>query len=212
MIGQTNNPLLAQTEQQIQAKIKPQLQQAFANALHAAGVVLYSPVMQQRLMHKLQRTPNVLPLIPLGAANIVGILMNQSRGRMPSQIAVPLATSVMCEIFDMFEKAGKVRVTPAVLANATQQLGNAVLNMLGINRDQVHRAVAHGLHAATRGGSAVQQVVQPGIRQSMQRGGRQRMQQGARQSPGRLLQSEPAAAPVAPPSGGIISSAMKRAQ
>lgn len=180
MIGSTNNPLLAQTEQQIGANIKPQMRQAFAQAAHAAAVLFYSPAVQQRIMAKLGSTPDPIDNAALGAANLTGVLIKQSQGRMPTQIAVPVATVLLCEILDFLEKTGRVQVTPGALALATHRLGNYVLRMLGANQNQVHQLLAHGMAQAHK----LQQGRQPprgmpqaapgpaGIVRSAMRGGR----------------------------------------
>ncbi|HEX7642972.1 MAG TPA: hypothetical protein VF472_12265 [Burkholderiaceae bacterium] len=148
MIGQTNNQLLLQTEQQIASKLKPQMRQAFAMASHAAAQLFYSPAVQQKIMAKLASTPDPIDNAALGAANLTGVLIKQSGGRMPIQIAVPVATVLLCEILDFLEKAGRVQVTPQALARATQLLGNYVLRMLGLKQNQVHQVLAHGMAQA----------------------------------------------------------------
>lgn len=148
MIGQTNNQLLAQTEQQIASKIKPQMQQSFAMASHAAAQLFYSPAVQHQIMSKINSTPNPIDNAALGAANLTGVLIQQSGGKMPTQITIPVATVLLCEILDFLEKSGRVQVTPQALAQATQLLGNYVLRMLGANQDQVHQVLAHGMNQA----------------------------------------------------------------
>ena len=182
MIGQTTNQLLAQTEQQITAKIKPQMQQAFAQANHAGAALLYSPAVQQRIMSKINSTPNPLDNAALGAANLTGVLIKQSKGRMPTQIAVPVATILMCEILDFAEKSGKLQVDANSLAQATHLLGNYVLRMLGVSQNQMHQVMAHGMSQVQQG------------------------QQGQPQAP-QQASSMPAA-----PSGGIIASARQGGQ
>jgi hypothetical protein len=157
MIGSTNNTLLQQTEQQIGANIKPQMRQAFAQAAHAAAVLFYSPAVQQRIMAKLGSTPDPIDNAALGAANLTGVLIKQSQGRMPTQLAVPVANVLLCEILDFLEKTGRVQVTPAVLAQAAHRLGGYVLRMLGAQQNQVHQVLAHGMAQAHK----VQQGRQP---------------------------------------------------
>ncbi|HEX8955833.1 MAG TPA: hypothetical protein VF798_06145 [Burkholderiaceae bacterium] len=158
MIGQTNNQLLQQTEQQIVSKLKPQTRQAFAMASHAAAQLFYSPAVQQKIMAKLASTTDPIDNAALGAANLTGVLIKQSGGRMPTQIAVPVATVLLCEILDFLEKAGRVQVTPQALARATQLLGNYVLRMLGLKQDQVHQVLAHGMAQAQNPRQGLQQT------------------------------------------------------
>lgn len=187
MIGQTNNQLLAQTEQQISAKIKPQMQQAFAMANHAAATLLYSAPMQHRLMSQLGSTQNPINNAALGAANLTGVLINQSKGKMPVEIAVPVATILMCEILDMIEKSRSFPISPSELAQGTHLMGNYVLKMLGVSQNQAHQVLAHGMSMA---------------HQNMQ---------GQAGQPASPAQPDPAA-PPAQASGGIIGSAMQGAQ
>lgn len=171
MIGQTNNPLLAKTEQQITSKIKPQMQQAFLSAAHAGGVLLYSQQVQSRIMSQINSTPNPIDNAAQAAANLTGVLIKQSGGKMPTQIAVPVSTLMLCEILDLLEKLGKVQVTPDNLAQATQLLGNYILRTLGINQDQVHQVMAHTMSQAQSGKANGAAPTQPSAPQSPQSGG-----------------------------------------
>jgi hypothetical protein len=45
------------------------------------------------------------------------------------------------EYLDLIEKAGKIKVTPDVIAKATQSVSDAVLPMFGITPDKMNKLV-----------------------------------------------------------------------
>lgn len=180
MLGKATNPLLQQTEQAIQQKVPANLQAGLQRVVAAGLTLIYSPALHQRMVEKLESTPNPAENAALGAVNIVGTLLNQSKGTMPISIAAPAAIILMCEILDFVAQAGKIQITPQVVAQASQSASEHTLAMLKISKDQIHNVVAHGMSAAHGHLSAAM----------------------AAQSP------SPSAAPAAPTSGGIINSSM----
>lgn len=185
MLGKATNPLLQQTEQAIQQKVPANLQPAFNRAVAAGMTLLYSPALHQQMVQKLDSTPNPAENASLGAVNLTGTLLNQSKGSMPVAIAAPVAMVLLCEILDFVSQAGKVQITPDVVSTAAHSVSEHMLAMLKISQGQLHQVVAHGMSGAHA-----------------------KLNQGQPQ-----VATAPAAAPQppqpsAPPSGGLIGNAM----
>ncbi|MBV8666747.1 MAG: hypothetical protein JO269_09705 [Burkholderiaceae bacterium] len=180
MLGKTTNPQLEQIENAIQQKVPPQLAQAFQRTVTAGLSIMYSPQSHQLMVTQLTKPGNPANNVAEGAAKLVGELYKQSRGTMPVQVMVPAATVFMCEGLDYLSKLNGLQINPQLIAQATQDVGMYVLQLMGISQQQMHTVIAHGMAQADQ----------------------QQGSQGA--------QSGAAAAPATPPTSptqGIINSA-----
>lgn len=185
MLGQTQNPTLQQAEQGIQAKVPPNLADAFQRTVTAGLQIMYSPQSHQIMLAQLTKPGDPADNVAEGAAKLCGVLYKQSKNTMPVQVMVPAAMIFMLEGLDFLSKSNGLQVTPQLIGQATQDVGMYVLKLMGISQQQMHAVVAHGIHQASQQGAQGQ--VQP---------------QGA-------AQPQP---PTPPQSGGIIGGAMKGAQ
>jgi hypothetical protein len=144
MIGKTTNALLQKTEQAIQTKIPAILQQAFQRALTAGLSIMYSPQMQPKMMQGIQSIADPAQGAARGAANLLSVLMQQSGGKIPMSLAVPVAMCFLCEFLDLMEKAGKLQLTVQVIAQATQDASGNILQMFGVSPGSLRQMVDAG--------------------------------------------------------------------
>jgi hypothetical protein len=140
MLGKTTNPLLQKTEQNIMGKLKPEYQMPFQRTVTAGLQLMYGSD-NKTMAQQLSKSPDYAHNVGEGAAKLVGILFHQSKNTMPVEIAVAAATVFMCEGLDFLEKAGKVKVTPDLLAETTQDMGASVLQLFGVSQDAMQQAV-----------------------------------------------------------------------
>lgn len=141
MLGKTNNEMMQQVEQQMQAKVPPESKAGFEKAVTAGLKVMYESkggVITQQLSKSDDYAHNVGE----GVAKLIGILFQQSKGTLPIEIAFPAASIFMCEGLDFLEKAGKVEVTPELLAETTQDMTASVLQLYGITPEQMQQVIA----------------------------------------------------------------------
>jgi hypothetical protein len=141
MLGKTTNPLLQKTELGIQAKLKPQLQMPLQRTVTAGLEIMYGGD-YKIMLQQLSKSPDYPHNVGEGAAKLVGILYHQSKNTMPMSIAVAAATIFMCEGLDFLEKAGKLKVTPDLLAETTQDMGASVLQLFGVTQDKMQQMMA----------------------------------------------------------------------
>lgn len=141
MLGKTTNPLLQKTEQAVLAKVQPNLQMALQRTVSAGLHIMYGSK-GNILAQQLSKTPDYAHNVGEGAAKLVGILFHQSKNTMPMNVAVPAATIFMCEGLDFLEKAGRVQVTPELLAETTQDMGASVLQLFGVTQDKMQQMIA----------------------------------------------------------------------
>ena len=137
----TTNPLLQQTEQAIMQKIDPKLQMQLQRTVTAGLQIMYGSK-DNLIAKQLGKSSDYAHNVGEGAAKLVGILYQQSKKTMPPSIAVPAATIFMCEGLDFLEKAGKVKVNPDLLSEATQDMGAAVMQLFGVSPDKMQSMMA----------------------------------------------------------------------
>lgn len=139
MLGQTQNALLQQTEQSIQSKVPTNLQAAFQRTLTAGLTIMYTPKLQAPMMQAIQGLTDIAQGAATGAANLLGMLYKQSNQKMPMTIAIPVGMSLMCEFLDLMEKTGKGQVTSDLIAQATQDTSQAIMQLFGISPGKVQQ-------------------------------------------------------------------------
>src|SRR5208337_3055171 len=103
--------------------------------------LLYSAPLHQRMVQGARTDPNPAANAAQGAANLVGTLLNQTRGAIPVQLIAPTALVVMCEILDFLAQAGRVHISPQLIGQCAKDCASAVLTMLHITQGQVHQVV-----------------------------------------------------------------------
>jgi len=181
MLGNASNPMLAQAEQGIQAKI-PQAKQAdFQKVIQAGLTIMYSPKLEQQRNANLANSKDPISDASQGASRLVMNLYQQSGKKLTPDLMISASVIFALEYLDLVAKAGKVQITPDMIAQATQKTVEAVLP----------------LFKAPDGSQVLStdKIQQIGAQLQSQTG------QGAPQG----------AAPAAAPSGGIISNAMQGA-
>lgn len=149
MLGQTQNPLLQQIEQQMQQKaqerLSPQDQTAFQKVVTAGLNVMYGPQTHALMVKQLQKPGDPTEVVGDGVAALIGLLYNKSKGTMPIPPAMLAAHVLLAEALDFMQKAGKLQLTPAVIAQATQALGAHLMQVFHVNPDQVNQAAKQTL-------------------------------------------------------------------
>lgn len=144
MLGQASNVMLAKAEDGIQSKVSPANQANLAKVIHAGLTIMYSPKMTDQRNQMIANSKDPAKDAGQGAARLVSNLYQQSGQKMPQQLIVPAAMIFAFEWLDLVSKAGKVDVTPDLIAQATQEVGNAVLPMFGVTPDKLAQMKAQG--------------------------------------------------------------------
>lgn len=162
-IGKTTNPLLQQVENGVKAKLAPQFQNALQRIVLAGLTIMYSPQSHQVVVQQLSKPGNPLVNVAEGAAKLMAQLYKQSRGTIPMQVMIPASVILMCEGMDFLSKSSpQFMITPQTVARCAQDTTEFMLKVLGINQNQLHTVVAHGLHRAQMSRSGVLQTASGG--------------------------------------------------
>ena len=140
---QTKNPMLAQIEQQTEAKVPADLKPTFERIVAAGQKVMYSP-QTHKMMTDQMAQGEPAHAAGEGIAKLFGILMHESKGTLNMKAAIPAMTSLLCEALDFMEQAGKVQITPDVIAKATQEMASSIMQMLGVTPEKLQGMMGKG--------------------------------------------------------------------
>jgi phage-related tail protein len=132
MINKNANPLLVKTEQAVMAKLKPGQMKAFQKVLAAGLRVLDSEQSHKLVAGQLKAQADPTDIAGAGVAKLLGVLINQSKGTMPMEAAIPAATVLLLESLDRLEELGKVEINNDTLAAAMQSMSSAIMQLFGV--------------------------------------------------------------------------------
>jgi hypothetical protein len=142
MLGQASNPMLAQAEEGIVAKVPENLKASFEKVVHAGLTIMYSPKLEQQLNQRIASSSDPAKEAAEGAARMMSNLYQQSGKKLPIPLVIPAAMVFGFEWLDLVAKAGKADITPDLIAQTTQAIADSVLPMMGITKDKLAQLVA----------------------------------------------------------------------
>lgn len=137
MLGQASNQMLAQAEQGVQSKVKPELRAGLDKVIQAGLTILYSPKLEEQRNQMIANSRDPAKDAAQGAARMVSNLYQQSAHKMPTDLIVPAAMVFAFEWLDLVSKVGKLEITPDVIARTTREVGSAVLPLFGVTPDKL---------------------------------------------------------------------------
>lgn len=137
MLGQASNPMLAQAEDGIVAKVPDNLKDGLARVVHAGLTIMYSPQLEQQRNERIAATADPVKEASEGAVRLVLNLYKQSGQKMPTDLVVPASMVFAFEYLDLLAKAGKAQIAPDLIAQTTKATGEAALRLMGIGQDKI---------------------------------------------------------------------------
>ena len=137
MLNKKANPLLVKMEKAITAKVPPKQMPAFKKIILAGEKVLFSDKMHKLVMSQLKSPGNPAVIAGEGAAKLFGILITQTKGTIPMEAGSPASAVLLCEILDMMEQLGKIKVDNNNLAEAVQSMSSGILQLFGVTPEQL---------------------------------------------------------------------------
>src|SRR4030067_1101253 len=135
------NPLLAKTEQGIEATIPPEMKGAYERIVIAGLKVMFDEKTHKMMLDQLKSSDDIVKNVAEGIAGLMAILYRESKEKMPIPAAIPASFVLMTKALDFAERTMGVEITPDFLAQATQATAEAVLEKLGISKEMVAEAV-----------------------------------------------------------------------
>ena len=149
------NPLLEKTKQAILQSADERLRPVIQKVVDAGLKVMFSPETRELTLRQLKGGADP-EAIGAGAAKLMGVLFNQSKGTIPMQAAIPASTILLCEALQFLEDAGVAQVNQDLLAQSMKATGSSILQMFGVTPDKLQGMIGNqqqpGIVAAARGG------------------------------------------------------------
>lgn len=145
MIGNTTNPTLQKIEQAINAKVDPQLQNAFQRIVAAGLKIMYSPQTRQLLQNQMRQHGEPTEIAGEGVAKLIAIAYKESRGTMPMKAAIPAAQVLLCEALDFMAKAGMIEITNDTIAESTKSMIAYLLQIFGFTQQKIQQFMQKGM-------------------------------------------------------------------
>ena len=141
-------PIKAQIEQELRAKLSPELNKAMDKVIVAGMKVMFSPETHQLALKEIEGD-DMPEDVGRGVANLLMMLFQESRGTMPMEAGIPGAVVLCIEALEFLEKAGAIEVTKETVARSVQSLFTYVMQGAGISKEKMG-----GMMAAAKQGQA----------------------------------------------------------
>lgn len=141
MLDAKSNKLLVDSQNKRLSKLDPKLVQSVKKAVMAGETIMYQSK-NDILTQQLTKSNDVAHNVGEGATKLVTILYQQSKKTMPMNVMGPTAFLLMLEGLDFLEKAGKIKVTPDLLDEATKDFGSSFLQLFGVTPEKMQSMIA----------------------------------------------------------------------
>lgn len=143
--GGLKNRLLAQSEQQIEANMQPDVRDDYMKVV-VAGMHLALANGPNGFLAKLRTVPNPVDACAKGAVALMLIMRKESRGVMPMKSGIPAAYVLMLHGLDFLETSGIAKIAEAELVRASHTFTNVLFGELKITPQMIQHATGR-VHA-----------------------------------------------------------------
>ena len=129
-------------EEEILRSAPPEMRSKIERMVIAGRKIIYDPQTNQMLLEQFQNLPagSDADRLAQGAASIMSMIAEQSKGPFPADAAMPAAVIIMADVADFLGEAGMIEVTDDLIAEATQALAGYMLKKLGIGPEELAQA------------------------------------------------------------------------
>lgn len=139
------NPLLAQTQQAIEAKIPPSQKQAVDRIVAAGMTVAFSPQSHGKIFQGLDQSKDKVHDIAMGTVGLLLLLSKQSQDTMPGLPMIYAGIILMMHGLDYIEQTMGVKIGANELDKATQIMMPVLQDKLGLTNDKL-QSMANSAH------------------------------------------------------------------
>lgn len=124
-------PEIRAIEEQLLAKVPPQLRGAVERLVVAGMKLMFSPQMRQAVMAQLQggATPEK---VAQGIAGLISVLQGQAKGQVPQPALIPAAVILACQALDFLGKGGQMQVTKDTIGQTVQAVVAFLAQKMGV--------------------------------------------------------------------------------
>ena len=136
------DPLLDQMIDQLEAALPKQHKDDYQKIVVAGMRVLFSDQTHKFLNEGIERNKENLPKGAIeGTVKLIGLIYQESQGKMKIELAVPAAITLMCLILDYAEAATGAQTSKDVLAKMIQALTQEVLTYFKIDQNKMAQGI-----------------------------------------------------------------------
>ena len=139
------NPLLAQTEQAVEAKTPPSQKQFVDRIVTAGMTAAFSPQSHGQIFQGLDQSKDKVHDIAMGTVGLLLMLSKQSQDTMPALPMIYAGILLMLHGLDYVEQAIGVKIGTNELDKATQIMMPVLQEKLGLTHDKL-QSMANNAH------------------------------------------------------------------
>ena len=133
----------AQARAQLEQHVPPELRAPVERLVLAGKKVMFGPETNEMAMAEVDRHEDGPGAgAAVGVAALMSQLLTRVKGAMPVPAIVPAALILLMEALEFLGEAGRLEVTPEVVAEATQDLTGYLMQKLGLDEEKVAQAQA----------------------------------------------------------------------
>lgn len=129
--------VIAKTRAAFEQKVPADQQAALQRIILAGQKILYDKTTNSVVEKRLQSSDNPAEAAGAGAAELLSVLMRESRGTLPKALIGPATGVLLTEILDYMKQTGRIEGSAADLETATRAMSETVMKGSGNNFDQV---------------------------------------------------------------------------
>lgn len=138
---------LQQIQTQIEAKLPPNDHDAYRRIVVAGMKVMFDESTFADIFNSFNAERPV-PSLVNGVLGLGVLLMKKSKGTMPVPAAIAAMNTLMLHAMDFLGKAGKLQITPELVAEATTTFLETVMQKMGMNQQTMGKIVQQTQQAA----------------------------------------------------------------
>ena len=145
------NPALEKIETNMESKVKPDMMEMYNGIIVASMTILYDAKTRQFIKQRMSASPDMAKNAANGVADLIMMVyQNSGQDKIPERAqpyfdaAVAACVPLMCQVLDMAEQIGAVKVNPKLIDQATQLTYKETMRRFGVSEQMVRDFVAKG--------------------------------------------------------------------
>lgn len=160
--NQLQDPILQQIEDGIEAKVPPNLKQAYMAVLVSGMKIMFSAETSKFMDQRLQQASDPVQAVSKGISDMMVMIYLESKKTMNIPAGMLASMSLTCQALDYAERAGKIKVTEELAGQAVQSSVMATMARFGITQDKINQTVSQA-QAKIKSGKG--RIAMPGVSQ-----------------------------------------------
>lgn len=146
-----NDPILKKIEAQLESKVPANLKQQYMGIVVSGMSIMYSEKSAQFIQQRMQASPDMAMNAAKGVADLIQLVFqNSGQNKNPQMTQAFFDASMfacitlMCQVLDMAEKVGAVRVDNTLVEKCTTATYKETMRGFGVTEQMVRDQIAKG--------------------------------------------------------------------